>query len=99
MTFDQWYEVYQSQDGKCDETNIHMTHTRDKNDPSFLPDVKMTKFPKNVSPDQIIAGKGYVKGNLRFLCAAVNRMKHEFPIDIFHEYVAKIWSHNNLNKD
>jgi hypothetical protein len=37
------------------------------------------------SPDQIVAGKGYVPGNVRWVLWAVNRAKGEMPEELFYK--------------
>lgn len=63
VTLDELMEVYDAQEGRCAVTGVTMTHQADS--------------PQtNISIDQIAAGQGYTKSNIRLVCAAVNYMKH-----------------------
>ncbi|HEV3276481.1 MAG TPA: hypothetical protein VG860_06660 [Terriglobia bacterium] len=57
-------KLYEDQGGACDVTGIKFNLTR-------FPDV-LVKHPYAPSIDQIHAGQGYVVGNVRLVCVAVN---------------------------
>jgi len=79
MSLDDWYDLYDAQSGKCALTGFEMTFTLDETHPSTVPGVTRLKWPFNISPDQIHAGQGYVRGNVQLVCSFVNAMKGEMP--------------------
>jgi hypothetical protein len=60
------------------------------------PLVVQANFPNTVSLDRIDSSKGYLRGNVQLVCAAVNRMKQEFSEEMFLDYCEKIT--NNRRK-
>jgi len=90
-----WFAIYDAQDGKCALSGIEMTFTYDKNHPTVNASAKYIKWPYNLSPDQIDAGKGYVRGNVQFVCAQVNLMKSELPMHVLLRIVCAMYHHNN----
>ncbi len=95
MKVEDWLAIYDAQEGKCTLSGIEMTFTYDKNHPTFIANVKGKKWPYNISPDQIDAGKGYVRGNVQFLCAAVNNSKSELPTRVLIDISRKIADHHS----
>jgi hypothetical protein len=95
MEVDDWFAIYDAQDGKCALSGIEMTFTYDKNHPTFNASAKNIKWPFNISPDQIDAGKGYVRGNVQLVCAQVNMMKAELPIEVLVHISRKIVDHHS----
>ena len=81
MKVEDWFAIYDAQGGKCALSGIEMTFTYDKDHLTFNAGANI-KWPYNISPDQIDAGKGYVKGNVQFVCAQVNMMKGEVPTHV-----------------
>lgn len=75
-----------------------MTFTRDKDHPTFNAGAKHIKWPFNISPDQIDSGKGYVRGNVQFVCSAVNVMKAELPTEVLLRIVCAMYHHNNTEQ-
>ena len=96
---DDWFAIYEAQDGKCALSGIEMTFTRDKNHSTTIAGAKHIKWPYNISPDQIDAGKGYVRGNVQFVCAQVNMMKGELPTDVVLRIVCAMYHHNNIRPE
>ena len=95
MTLEDWLAIYDAQEGKCALSGIEMTFTLDKNPPTFNASAKKLKWPFNISPDQIDAGKGYVRGNVQFVCAQVNMMKAELSIEALVHISRKIVDHHS----
>ena len=95
MEVDDWFAIYDAQDGKCALSGIEMTFTYDKNHPTFNASAKNIKWPFNISPDQIDSGKGYVRGNVQFVCAQVNVMKAELLIEMLVHISRKIADHHS----
>jgi hypothetical protein len=97
MKVEDWFAIYDAQEGKCALSGIEMTFTYDKNHPTFNASAKHKKWPYN-SPDQIDAGKGYVRGNVQFVCAQVNMMKGELPTEVLLRIVCAMYHHNNTDQ-
>ena len=95
MKVEDWFAIYDAQEGKCALSGIEMTFTYDRNHPAFNTGAKHIKWPYNISPDQIDAGKGYVRGNVQFVCSQVNMMKAELSIEALVHISRKIADHNN----
>ena len=98
MKVEDWFAIYDAQGGKCALSGIEMTFTYDKNHPTVNASAKYIKWPYNLSPDQIDAGKGYVRGNVQFVCAQVNMMKAELSIEALVHISRKIADHNNTEQ-
>jgi len=90
-----WFAIYDAQEGKCALSGIEMTFTYDKNHPTFNAGANI-KWPYNISPDQIDSGKGYARGNVQFVCAQVNMMKGELPTQVLLRIVCAMYHHNNI---
>lgn len=99
LEVEDWFAIYDAQGGKCALSGIEMTFTYDKNHPTTIAGAKGKKWPYNISPDQIDAGKGYVRGNVQLVCSAVNVMKSELPTEIFLQIVRVITDHNNIRPE
>ena len=96
LEVEDWFAIYDAQGGKCALSGIEMTFTCDKNHPTTTAGAKHIKWPYNISPDQIDAGKGYVRGNVQFVCAQVNMMKGEVPTHVLLRIVCAMYHHNNI---
>ena len=66
------------------------------NHPTFNAGAKLVKWPFNISPDQIDAGKGYHQRPCAVLCAQVNVMKAELPTNVLLRIVCAMYHHNNI---
>ena len=99
MKVEDWFAIYEAQDGKCALSGIEMTFTCDKNHPTVNAGAKHRKWPYNISPDQIDAGKGYVRGNVQLVCSAVNVMKAELPTEVVLRIVCAMYHHNNIRPE
>ena len=99
LEVEDWFAIYDAQGGKCALSGIEMTFTLDKNHPTFNANAKRKKWPYNISPDQIEAGKGYVRGNVQFVCAQVNMMKGEVPTHVLLRIVCAMYHHNNIRPE
>ena len=67
------------QNGKCALTGIELTFYLGKG-----------RIPSNLSIDRIKSDRGYVVGNVHFVCSAVNQFKNELPMDEFISLCYKI---------
>lgn len=99
LEVEDWLAIYDAQGGKCALSGIEMTFTHDKNHPTFNAGAKGKKWPYNISPDRIDSGKGYVRGNVQFVCSQVNMMKGELPIEALVHISRKIVDHNTQAED
>jgi hypothetical protein len=73
--------LWDKQNGICPYTKYQMV---------LPPHAKAREFiPLTASLDRIDSGKGYIKGNVEFVCLAVNYAKNEFSrqqmLDFFHQ--------------
>lgn len=69
LTTDDLYQLYKEQQGLCKYSGIPLKIE--------------TKHLATLSLDKIIPEKGYIKGNVQWLCWAVNRAKGELPEEDF----------------
>ena len=87
MTLQEWIDVYNKQEELCAESGIKMLYNLTEN-------YKNNELAKpnlyNISPDQIVPGKGYTKDNLQFVCAIINQMKSDLPIETFRHICGEI---------
>lgn len=89
LTLEDWMDIYHKQEGMCAKSGIKMTYTY--TEPSSNENRTWSIInPYNISPDQIVAGKGYTKDNLQFVCVGVNFMKGKLDDEIFIEFIHKI---------
>lgn len=88
MSYEDWLKIYHDQDGLCAFTGVKMTHV-------FFENENGTNInnESNISADQIEPGKGYVPGNVHFICVAVNMMKQQFSVETFTLWCHKVSSH------
>ena len=77
MSFDEWMDIYNKQNGVCSMTGIKMTYKRNNKK------CDSRTCHTNISPDQKYPGKGYTKDNLHFICWYVNQAKNDMPVDEF----------------
>jgi hypothetical protein len=87
MTLQEWIYVYNKQEGLCAESGIKMLYNLTEN-------YKNNELAKpnlyNISPDQIVPGKGYTKDNLQFVCQIINQMKSDLPTETFRHICGEI---------
>jgi len=77
-------ELWNKQHGICPYTGIPMLLPRNtKHDPSL-------RSLKKASLDRIDSAKGYVKGNVEFVCMFVNLAKNSFPRQEVKEFLRMI---------
>lgn len=72
LTLEYLKELWNKQDGICPYTGIKMEL------PRTTADEHIKKTPTKASLDQIIPSKGYIKGNVEFVCYSVNVAKNDF---------------------
>ena len=89
LTFEEWVDIYHKQEGLCRESGIKMLYNLLENyENPDIPSCKKNLY--NISPDQIVAGKGYTKDNLQFVCVIINQMKSDYSIETFRYVCGKI---------
>jgi hypothetical protein len=69
-------DLWENQNGKCAITNIEMTLNKDHS-------------PFQASLDRIDNDKGYIKGNVRFICLITNYARNTWNDDIVKEFITK----------
>jgi len=84
------YDLYEKQNGKCAYSGEDI----------FLPIyVKQLRGENNetiASLDRIDNDKGYVNGNLHWVCKRINYMKNTMQDDYFLSWIKKIYEHKEL---
>lgn len=78
LDFDYLKELWETQNGLCSLTGVSMTNSD-------------SRTTTTISVDRINPKLGYVKGNIRFICDIVNKMKQELNDDEL-----KLWCHKIL---
>lgn len=73
LTIENLKELWDSQNGICKYTKLNMILQ-----PSARSHNKKEYHPRNASLDRIDSSKGYIKGNIEFVCMAVNYAKNDF---------------------
>ena len=77
-------ELWEIQNGKCPYTGIKM----------ILPESKRgfgkCRSIEKASLDRIDSSKGYIKGNVEFVCQGINFAKHDYSKEEVLEFVNKI---------
>lgn len=81
VTIDSKYldELWHSQKGRCAYTNQKLTLPKKHNDRDYT-----------ASVDRIDSTKGYIEGNVQFVCRAVNLMKNQFTHSFFLDMCKKV---------
>lgn len=75
-------ELWEKQKGICPYTNIKML---------LFPTMNKTEFkPDAASLDRINSSKGYIKGNVHFVCLSINYAKNKFGDDDFKNFLKRI---------
>lgn len=75
-------QLWDNQGGICPYTGIKM----------LLPETSAhaMRSPKKASLDRIDSSKDYIKGNVEFVCCAINLAKNSFTRDQMKEFIAEI---------
>lgn len=76
-------ELYKNQEGRCAISNVLMTHIAGSG-----------RVTTNISIDRIDSSKGYLRGNVQFVCDAVNKMKQDMSENELYDWCNKIVRHN-----
>lgn len=84
LTLEYLKELWEKQNGTCPYTGIKMQLPRTTSDE----DIKKT--PIKASLDQIIPSKGYIKGNVEFVCYSINTAKNDFTKEQMVDFINQI---------
>lgn len=77
--------LYEKQNGKCAYTGIELLS------PTTYKEYNSgVGSPYNISLDRIDSKKGYIYGNLQFVCVWVNSSKGNMPDEMFKEVLRKV---------
>lgn len=79
LTLDYVQSLWKNQNGKCAYTQIPMLLFSTTNQRTFKPSA--------ASLDRIDATKGYVSGNVRFVCLSINYAKNRFSEQDFLDFL------------
>ena len=83
-------DLYKFQNGLCALSDEKMTFEIGKG--------RITKLPGNISLDRINSKRGYIKGNVRFVCTILNNLKWELDNEIFIKMIKKIYDYQNFKR-
>lgn len=86
ITIEYLKQLWEKQNGTCPYTKIKMEISRTSTDK----DIKKT--PIKASLDRIDPSKGYIKGNVEFVCYCVNVMKNDFTKEQMMNFINQIKS-------
>lgn len=78
-------ELWESQSGKCAYTKLPMVLPK-----TTLEFDRIKSLPTRVSLDRIDSSKGYVKGNVEFVCLAINYAKSTFSKKQMESFIQDI---------
>lgn len=76
--------VWERQKGKCTYTGIEMILPRNTKEHMNV------RSLKKASLDRIDSSKGYLKGNVEFVCSAINLAKNSFTREEMKEFLSEI---------
>lgn len=89
ITVDFLKELWERQNGKCPYTGIKM----------ILPESKLSfrkcRSIEKASLDRIDTTKGYLKGNVEFVCQGINFAKHDYSKEEVLQFINKIKNYNS----
>lgn len=83
-------ELFIKQNGKCAYTGIDITL------PINVRQLRGEGNEKIASLDRIDNSKGYIEGNLQWLCKRINYMKHTMNDEYFLTWIKSIYEYKNL---
>lgn len=72
-------QLYEAQGGKCALSGVEMTYSAGNG-----------RVNTNISIDRIDSAKGYVRGNVQFVCDLVNRMKQDCDEEQFFDWCRRV---------
>lgn len=84
LTVEDLKDVWSQQEGRCAYTKLPLLATANQFN--------------TVSLDRIDSSKGYIIGNVQFVCAAINKMKQEYSEDLFILLSLLVTQNNKLSE-
>ena len=91
ITIEDLQELWELQDGRCKYSNRALIF----NNKSFKTK-KSNKIYNFASLDRIDSSKGYIKGNIQWVCIAVNLAKQQFNENEFFDLISDIYKSSIL---
>ena len=79
-------KLWDTQRGICPYTNLEMTLPKN----TLEYHSKRSRCPKRASLDRIDSSRGYIKGNVEFVCYAINLAKNSFTREEMKEFLSEI---------
>jgi hypothetical protein len=83
LTIEYLQDLWEKQNGICPYTNYQMEL------PQSTQDAAIKGTPKRASLDRMDSNKGYIQGNVEFVCLAVNYAKNRFSRDDMMSFFVK----------
>jgi len=83
ITMERLMEMWERQGGRCAISGLQMTHTCRPEDP----------HNHNVSLDRINSNINYKRENVHLVCAIINRMKTDLPLEAFITLCTSVVAH------
>ena len=77
-------ELWEKQNGRCPYTGIQMILPESKKN------FRKCRSIEKASLDRIDSSKGYIKGNVEFVCQGINFAKHDYSKEEVLQFVNKI---------
>lgn len=77
--------MYERQQGRCALSGVEMTYRAGSG-----------RVDTNISIDRIDSAKGYVRGNVQFVCDIVNRMKQDLSEDMMRTWCRRVLEHTDV---
>lgn len=78
------FDLWRNQEGRCAYTKLPLLATANQFN--------------TVSLDRIDSSKGYIVGNIQLVCAAINKMKQDYPEDVFILLSLLVTQNNKLSE-
>lgn len=77
-------DLYERQEGLCALSGVKMTYTAGSG-----------RVSTNISIDRIDSSKGYLRGNVQFVCGVVNIMKQDMQQKDLYSWCKAILEHSS----
>lgn len=85
VSIDYLQTLLEKQNFKCAYSNIDLLAPS-----NYLEKLEMTSSPYLISLDRIDSNKGYIEGNVQFVCVCINKAKGSYNDEQFKEIIRKI---------
>ena len=77
------HELFNAQSGKCAVTGLSMSMNSSRH-------TAVDKSPYYASVDRVDSSRGYVRGNIQFVCLAINYMRNTFSMGQLTDFISKM---------